>query len=178
MFIHGGIRCDRMRVGVDHDSRIGGMDDSRHRADVEVSSHTEGEGSSHVRGGWSGHRCRPVEPTMGRHREAWGRIAPGARIPGEFCITEYVIGVGTQVGYIGSYADVRVVTRTPGDRRVTDERSGLVVHICVRRPGDMFVLLFIFVDVREVVPYRCLRMSLAGRSSVRKSIRRRDHMRR
>ena len=61
MFIHGNICCDRIRVGVHKDSRIGGMDDSRHCADVGVSSHLEGEGSSHVRGGWSGYRRRPVE---------------------------------------------------------------------------------------------------------------------
>ena len=86
------------------------MGDSRHCADVGDSSHIEGEGSSHVRGGGeSGRRCRPVEPMMGHHQEAWGRKAPGARISGRFCITEYVIGVGTQVGYTGNYADVRIV---------------------------------------------------------------------
>ena len=72
VFIHRNICCGRVRVGVHNDSRIGGMGDSRHCADVGVSSHTEGEGSSHVRGGWSGHLCRPVEPMRGRHQEAWG----------------------------------------------------------------------------------------------------------
>ena len=51
VFICKNICCDRIRVGVHNDSRIGGMGDSRHCADVGDSSHIEGEGSSHVRGG-------------------------------------------------------------------------------------------------------------------------------
>ena len=51
MFICKNICRDRIRVGVHNDSCIGGMGDSRHCADVGDSSHIEGEGSSHVRGG-------------------------------------------------------------------------------------------------------------------------------
>jgi len=44
------------------------MGDSRHCADVGVSNHIEGEGSSHVRGGWSGFSDSGTSPGS-RERE-------------------------------------------------------------------------------------------------------------
>ena len=59
-------------------------------------------------------------------------------IPGGFCITECVIDVGNKAGDIGSYVGVRIVTRTTGDRRVTDEGSSLVKNSEAGDHGIMY----------------------------------------
>ena len=55
------------------------------------------------------------------------------RVPGGFCSTECVIGIGHKVGDIGSYVGIRIVTRITGDRRATDEGLSLVVY-AIRMP--------------------------------------------
>ena len=130
-----------------------------------------------MRGGWCGHLRRPVKHMRGRHQEAGRRVAPGVRVPGGFRSTECVIGIGHKVGDIGSYVGIRIVTRTTGDRRATGEGLSLIAHALVQRPGGSVVLpLFIFVDVREMIPYYRLRMPLISRSRIRKGIRCRKHV--
>ena len=130
-----------------------------------------------MRGGWCGHPRRPAKHMRGRHQEAGRRVAPGVRVPGGFRSTECVIGIGHKVGDIGSYVGIRIVTRTTGDRRATGEGLSLIAHALVQRLGGSVVPLFVFIDVREMIPYRRLRMPLVSRSRVRKGIRRRDHVR-
>ena len=70
VFVCENICCDRVRVGINNYPRIGGRSDSRRFVVVGIPSHIEGGRSSHVRGGWYGHPCRPVKHVRGRHQQA------------------------------------------------------------------------------------------------------------
>ena len=129
-----------------------------------------------MRGGWCGHPRRPAKHMRGRHQEAGRRVAPGVRAPGGFRSTECAIGIGHKAGDIGSYVGIRIVTRTTGDRRAAGGGLSLIVHALVRRLGGSAVPLFVFIDVREMIPYHRLRMPLVSWSRIRKGIRCRKHM--
>ena len=73
---------------------------------------------------------------------------------------------------------IRIATRTTGDRHATDGGLSLVIHTLVLRLGGSFVPLFVFIEVREMIPYLRLRMPLVSRSRVREGIRYRNHVRR
>jgi hypothetical protein len=43
--------------------------------------------------------------------------------------------------------DIRIVTRTTGDRHATNEGLSFIVHILTQKLGSSFVPLFVVIDV-------------------------------
>ena len=79
-------------------------------------------------------------------------------------------GCGRLCG-IGSDVDSRVTTHTMGDRDVTGTGLSLVLHAHGERLGGSLVVLFVFIDVREVISSYYLCVPLVSRSHIREGIR-------
>ena len=71
---------------------------------------------------------------------------------------------------------IRIVTHTTDDRHTTGAGLSFVIHTHTPRLGGSLVLLFVFIDVREMIPYHRLRMPLVSWRRVREGIRFRNHV--
>ena len=81
-------------------------------------------------------------------------------------------------GDASGHAGIRVTSRIMGNRHAIGTGWSLIIRTHVQKPGDSVVLsLFIFVDVRKVIPHHRLRMPLVSRSRIREGIRCRKHVR-
>jgi len=101
----------------------------------------------------------------------------GSSVSGGVHGTECVIGIDNRDGGVSSHAGIRVTTYIMGNRHAIGTGWSLIIRTHVQKPGGSVVLpLFIFVDVREMIPHHRLRMPLVSRSRIRKGIRCRKHM--
>ena len=114
---------------------------------------------------------------MGNARRLSLSHVSGPSAPGGVYGTECAIRIGNRGGDIGSHAGICVTTYTMGDRHVIGTGWSLVIRTHVQRPGGSLVLLLVFIDVRETIPYHRLRMPLVSRSRFREGTRCRKHVR-
>ena len=151
------------RVRVNIHTRAGGGSGSRRGTVSGVPSHIKGERSGQVCGGGCGRlcRCRFASRGRGRHREAGNRVTSGSSASAGVCITECVVSIDNRGGDIGSHVDSYIITHIMGDRGVIGRWVSLVIYAHVQRLGGNLVLLFVFIDVREMIPYHYLRVPLA-----------------
>ena len=123
--------------------------------------------STHRRGDRSiRQHCRVSRPGpgVGRHREMGGRETSGSS-SSMGCAEPNVspVPTTTTTGAATSavnHVDSHITTHIMGDCDVTGTGVSLVIYIHVRGLGGNFALRFVFIDIREVLSYHHLRVSL------------------
>ena len=75
------------------------------------------------------------------------------------CSTQCAVSTDNGGGDVGSHLGNCIIARTMDDRGVIGTGLSTVIYAHVQGlGGSLVLLLFVFVDVREMVPYHCLRV--------------------